>query len=82
VIKLDSVAIGIAKRTLVRDIDARIEPGEFVAVLGPNGVGKTTLLRAICGMRPVQHGTIALDGTPLRAHWAKARAGDRLRYQR
>ncbi len=66
-IALDSVAIGIAQRTLVRDIDARIEPGEFVAVLGPNGVGKTTLMRAICGMRPVLHGTIALDGTPLRA---------------
>jgi iron complex transport system ATP-binding protein len=74
VIELDSVAIGIAQRTLVRDIDARIEPGEFVAVLGPNGVGKTTLMRAICGMRPVQHGAIALDGTPLRALSPNARA--------
>jgi iron complex transport system ATP-binding protein len=74
VIALESVAIGVAQRTLVREIDARFEPGEFVAVLGPNGVGKTTLLRAICGMRPVMHGTIALDGTPLRALSPNARA--------
>lgn len=73
-IVLDSVAIGIERRTLVSDIDARIEPGEFVAVLGPNGVGKTTMLRAICGMRPVVHGTIAIDGTPLRALSPSARA--------
>lgn len=65
-IALESVAIGVARRTLVRDIDARIRAGEFVAVLGPNGVGKTTLLRAICGIRPAIAGRISLDGTPLR----------------
>ena len=73
-IELDSVAIGVAQRALVRDIDARIEPSEFVAVLGPNGVGKTTLMRAICGMRPVLQGTIALDGAPLRSLSPNARA--------
>ena len=73
-IALDSVAIGIDRRMLVRDINAHIEPGEFVALLGPNGVGKTTLLRAMCGMRPVLRGTIALDGTPLRTLSPNARA--------
>ncbi|HTV92450.1 MAG TPA: ABC transporter ATP-binding protein [Verrucomicrobiae bacterium] len=73
-IALDAVAIGVAQRTLVRDIDARIDPGEFVAVLGRNGVGKTTLLRAMCGMRPVLQGSISLDGTPLRALSGNARA--------
>ncbi|MGA7746919.1 MAG: ABC transporter ATP-binding protein [Candidatus Aquilonibacter sp.] len=65
-ISLESVAIGVAQRTLLRDIDARFRAGEFVAVLGPNGVGKTTLLRAICGIRPTLAGQIVLDGTPLR----------------
>jgi len=73
-IALDSVAIGIDRRTLVREISARIEPGEFVAVLGPNGVGKTTLLRSMCGMLPALQGTISLDGTSLRALSPNARA--------
>jgi len=66
-IALDSVAIGVPGRTLVRGIDARLHPGEFVAVLGPNGVGKTTFLRVLCGLKPVLEGRIEMDGTPLRA---------------
>jgi ABC-type cobalamin/Fe3+-siderophores transport system ATPase subunit len=73
-IELDSVTIGIADRILVRGIDARIEAGEFLAVLGPNGVGKTTLLRALCGLRPAVAGQIALDGAPLRQRSALERA--------
>ncbi len=64
-IALESVTIGAGARTLVREMDAAIHAGEFVAVLGPNGVGKTTLLRAICGLRPVLHGRITLDGAAL-----------------
>jgi ABC-type cobalamin/Fe3+-siderophores transport system ATPase subunit len=64
-IALERVTIGAGPRTLVRDIDAELRAGEFLAVLGPNGVGKTTLLRAICGLRPVLSGHITLDGTAL-----------------
>ncbi len=64
-IALESVAIGIGPRTLVSEIDARIDDGEFLAVLGPNGVGKTTLLRAICGLRPVLHGHITVNDNAL-----------------
>jgi ABC-type cobalamin/Fe3+-siderophores transport system ATPase subunit len=66
-IALESVTIGVPGRTLVREIDAQIGAGEFIAVLGPNGVGKTTLLRALCGLRPVLTGRIAFDGAPLSA---------------
>jgi iron complex transport system ATP-binding protein len=64
-IALESVEVGIGSRTLVRGIDAHIGDGEFLAVLGPNGVGKTTLLRALCGIRPVLAGHIMLGGAPL-----------------
>ncbi|HTU70848.1 MAG TPA: ABC transporter ATP-binding protein [Candidatus Baltobacteraceae bacterium] len=73
-IALDGVAIGVPGRTLVRGIHARIAAGEFLAVLGPNGVGKTTLLRAMCGIRPVLEGTIAVDGRALRSLSVAARA--------
>jgi iron complex transport system ATP-binding protein len=67
VIALESVAIGIEGRTLVSEIDARVRAGEFLAVLGPNGVGKTTLLRALCGIRPTLRGQITLGDAPLRS---------------
>ena len=40
-----------------------IEPGEFLAILGPNGVGKSTMLNMIAGVYPVDCGSILIDGT-------------------
>ncbi len=61
-IELQGVELRIDGRRLLEHIDARVETGEFVAVLGANGVGKTTLLRAIAGLHPVAGGTIQLNG--------------------
>jgi iron complex transport system ATP-binding protein len=61
-IRLERVTLAVPGRTLVRDIGAAIERGEFVCVLGPNGVGKTTLLRAISGLQSAAAGTIVVDG--------------------
>ena len=43
----------------------RLEQGEIVTLLGRNGVGKTTLLRAIMGMVRVGKGAVTLDGRPI-----------------
>jgi ABC-2 type transport system ATP-binding protein len=40
----------------------RVEPGEILGLLGPNGAGKTTTMRAIAGVIPPTHGTLAVDG--------------------
>lgn len=46
-------------------VDAAVREGEFVAVVGPNGGGKTTLLRALLGAVPVERGEVLVMGTPV-----------------
>jgi ATP-binding cassette subfamily B protein RaxB len=45
--------------------DLRVEPGEFVAITGPSGGGKTTLPKIMLGLFKPRSGTVLLDGTPL-----------------
>ena len=46
----------------VKDLDLRIDDGEFVALLGPSGCGKTSTLRMIVGLEEITSGEIAFDG--------------------
>ncbi|MEO6912577.1 MAG: ABC transporter ATP-binding protein [Candidatus Baltobacteraceae bacterium] len=62
------------ERIILSDLDFHISAGEFVAVLGPNGVGKTTLLRAIAGMHSPDSGTLLLNGREIRGVTAAERA--------
>ncbi len=45
-------------------VDLALRPGQFLAVLGPNGVGKTTLLNVILGLLPASGGTVRVLGKP------------------
>jgi ABC-type Fe3+/spermidine/putrescine transport system ATPase subunit len=47
---------------LALEVHLDAAPGEIVAVLGPNAAGKTTLLRALAGLVPLDHGRVTLDG--------------------
>lgn len=51
-------------RVVIDRLDLRIERGEFVALLGESGCGKTTLLRALAGLDPIQGGHIDAPGRP------------------
>ena len=59
------ISITVPGRQLVERLDLRLAPGELVAVLGCNGVGKTLTLNTLAGLRAVESGSIALDGREL-----------------
>jgi len=66
-------SITVGGRTVWRDLNVGVGAGEFVAVLGPNGVGKSTLIKAILGLIPLAAGRITVLGGPAGA--ANARIG-------
>jgi len=62
---------------ILRDVDLQAEAGQITVVLGRNGVGKTTLLKALMGLVPIRTGSIALGGLALEkaTPYERARAG-------
>jgi heme exporter protein A len=54
-------------RQLFRDVDCTLQSGRWLYVAGANGVGKTSLLRMVCGLAPIEAGEIAWNGTPIHA---------------
>jgi iron complex transport system ATP-binding protein len=57
--------VEVGTRTLVRELSFEIAPGEFVAILGRNGSGKTLTLHTLAGLRPPSGGTVLMEGLPL-----------------
>ena len=60
---------------VLRDVTLRVEQGEFLAVAGPNGGGKTTLLRIALGLERPQAGTARLFGEPASGLRGRSRIG-------
>jgi len=73
-LRLDALTAGYDGPPVVRDVSLTVDPGEVVAVLGANGAGKSTTLRAISGLLPTATGTVTLAGQPLTKVSAAARA--------
>jgi urea transport system ATP-binding protein len=74
VIDTRALAAGYGGKPVLQGVDMTINPREVVAVIGRNGVGKTTLMRALIGLLPPSGGEIRLDGQPINALSAHQRA--------
>lgn len=57
--------VAVPQRVLVEALDCEVRSGEFIALLGSNGAGKSLLLRTLAGLRPAGGGAVLLDGKPL-----------------
>jgi len=59
------LCVGVPGRTLVERFDCSLAAGEFIALLGGNGAGKSLLLRTLAGLREPARGVVKLRGAPL-----------------
>lgn len=59
---IQHLSVAYGECTVLQDISLHVSAGEVLAVLGPNGVGKSTLIRAMSGVLPAKAGTIRVEG--------------------
>ncbi|KPY60575.1 type I secretion system permease/ATPase [Pseudomonas syringae] len=67
------------KNPVIRNISFVTPAGTIVGIVGPSAAGKSTLVRALLGIWPAQHGTVRLDGADISA-WDKQKLGPHLGY--
>lgn len=65
VLSLRDATLGFADRALWSGLDLDVHAGEFIAVLGANGSGKTSLLKVILGQQKLLSGSVDFDGAPV-----------------
>lgn len=73
VVEASGVRVTLGGSTILWDVDLTVTDGEVVALLGANGSGKSTFVRALVGALPIERGTVRLLGAPLgpRVPWER-----------
>lgn len=62
-LKIEGVSSGYSDLIVLREVSLKVEPGEFVALVGSNAAGKTTLMRTLSGLLRSRTGSIEFDNT-------------------
>jgi iron complex transport system ATP-binding protein len=78
-LEINHAICGYGSRTVLRDISLHVETGDILCLLGPNGVGKTTLFKSILGFLKLQGGEILLDGEDIQ-NWPRSRLAKAIAY--
>lgn len=73
-IQLRHIFVSYGDRSILDDLSTEVRPGRITAVMGPNGCGKTTLLRCIGGLLQPNAGEVLVDGTPVMQYSARSLA--------
>ncbi|MGI6263011.1 MAG: ABC transporter ATP-binding protein [Succiniclasticum sp.] len=70
-IEVENLSVVLNGKTIVRDISFTAEQGKITAIIGPNGCGKSTTLKAICRINPIAGGAVRLLGRDVRDYGYK-----------
>ncbi len=65
-VAIDKVTMSFGDFTAVREVDLQVGNGEFVAIVGPTGCGKSTVLNGVAGLLTPASGGITIDGVPVK----------------
>lgn len=74
-LEVHGLTYGPAAAPILHDVDFRLKPGEYMAVIGPNGGGKSTLIKLILGILKPTEGAISIFGRPASDPAARAEVG-------
>ena len=77
---VENLSAGYGAGTVISGLDLRLGPNQTVIVVGRNGVGKTTMLKAIAGVLPHAAGTVSFDGHDLTRRPGHSRADNGIGY--
>ncbi len=73
--QLTNYGVAYGQSDVIQHMNLMVKPKEIVAILGRNGMGKTTLMKSLIGMIPSKEGSITLDGEELSALKSHERVG-------
>ena len=77
---IEDLSVSYGKTPILRNVDVTVDEGEVVGIMGKNGVGKTTLVKAVIGLLEADSGTITLDGEDVTDDSADVRARQGIGY--
>jgi len=67
VLRLERVGKRFGERVVLNEVSLELAAGEYVAVIGESGIGKSTLLNVVAGLEPVDEGRVVFEGTDVSA---------------